>query len=281
MITKICPQCNKTFIAKTSSQKLCSRQCAFLSMSRKVHVNCPICGKDMYIHKGDKKFCSLKCAGIGNHIAHIVMKTCPVCNKTFESKSKEQKFCSRECANIGQERPHYDISEEEKLKRSIKLKRQWQDDSFRQSVVDRMKSNNPVYMPGVVDKANATRHSNQSYSNNFKYGNGKISPYEQLVKDKLEPLGFVYNHAIATKLARDVYPDAHFSVNYKPDFVNLDTKLCIEIDGAGHSTRKEKAIDSKKEKCLNILGYTVIRFTHEDIDKGVFDKWLNSYQKDT
>lgn len=280
MITKICPQCGKQFITASKTQKLCSRGCAFQSMSRKVHVKCLMCGQDMYIHKGERKFCSLKCAAAARHAATVKIKVCPVCSRSFECKFKDQQFCSRECANVGRIQPvTHHISEEMRMQMHNRTKQQWQDENFRQLMVNRMKSNNPVYMPGVVEKANATRFKNGSYSNNFKYGNGKISPHEQVVKDKLERLGFVYNKAIPTRTARDADPDAHYAINYKPDFTNFDDKLCIEIDGAGHTSTKEKLIDAKKEKCLKLLGYDVIRFTHDDIDKGEFDRWLNSYQK--
>lgn len=278
MIVKVCTQCNKQYTAQSRAQKFCSRECASAFMVRKVHVTCPVCGKDMYIHKGEKTCCSLKCAGIAAHLAAVVMKTCPVCNAVFESKSKEQKFCSRDCASKGKRRTTPTFTEEQRLHFSENLKAQWRDPKFRQIVVDRMTNHNPVYRPGVVEKANDTRRKNGSCVNNFKYGNGHISHYEELVNNKVAPLGFRYNYAIPTRPAREVEPDAHYSVNYKPDFVNLETKLCIEIDGYGHQSPKEKSIDAKKERCLSLLGYRVIRFTHADIDNGVFDQWLNSYQ---
>lgn len=109
-------------------------------------------------------------------------------------------------------------------------------------------------MPGVVDKANVTRSKHLS-PNNFKYGNGKISPYEQRVKDKLDSLGFIYNYAVPTRSARESDPDAHYPNNYKPDFVNLKNKLCIEIDGYGHSSPKEKALDAKKRKMFKFTRF--------------------------
>ena len=282
MISKACPQCGQSFEAEYKQRKFCSRKCAHEAMSRKIEITCPYCKKIVRVHRGTK-FCSKQCADSarrGIRISPIVMKVCPVCGNSFESKEKIQKFCSTRCADKGKYKPPtHNLTEAGRKVQSDKFKQQWQDEEFRKMVVDRMKFHNPSYMPGVVEKANATRAKNGKMHNNFKYGNGKISPYEQLVEDKLEGLGFVYNYAITTKPAREADPDANYAHNYKPDFVNLETKLCIEVDGYGHSTPSEKQIDAKKEKCLNILGYTVIRFTHEDIDKGVFDQWLNSYQE--
>lgn len=282
MITKICPQCSKPFTTEYKTQTFCSKICYGASISHKVELTCPNCGKVVHVYK-DAKFCSRECANSvrrGVRISPVVMKTCPVCNKLFESKAKIQRFCSKECGDKGRNHSGvYNLTEEGRKTRIATLKRQWRGEKFRQIVVDRMKTNNPVHKPGVIEKANVTRAKNGKMHNNFKYGNGKIGPYEQLVKDKVESLGFMYNYAIITKAARDADPDAHYAHNYKPDFVNLENKLCIEVDGYGHSTTAEKQLDAKKEKCLNFSGYKVIRFTHDEIDEGVFDQWLDSYQR--
>lgn len=281
MLTKTCPQCNKSFVTDYKTQVFCSRKCYDQSISRKIQITCPICKKTLYTYRG-AKFCSKNCADSarrGVRLHDPIMKVCPICNNEFESKYPSHRFCSQECSAKGKHRPSkYNITEEGKLSKINHLKEQWKDDKFRKTVVERMKLHNPSYNPEIVKKANISRSLNGKMHNNFKYGNGKISPYEKKVDKKLSCLGFVYNHAIPTKIARELDPDAHYANNYKPDFVHLGNKLCIEIDGAGHSSVNEKMIDAKKEKCLNILGYKVIRFSHKDIDEGVFDAWLNSYQ---
>ena len=47
--------------------------------------------------------------------------------------------------------------------------------------------------------------------------------------------------------------------------MNLELKLCVEIDGSTHRTKLGKDLDRKKEECLSMLGYTVIRFTNEQV----------------
>lgn len=141
-----------------------------------------------------------------------------------------------------------------------------------------MKTNNTVYMQGVVEKANKTRKANGKLHNNFKYGNGVMSEYEKKVII-LTTLGFKYNYAIPTKTVRDTFPDRHFPNSCKPDFVNLEQHLCIEIDGLNHQRKHIQELDAEKDFCLNQLGFEVIRFTHKDIDEGVFEKWLNLYVK--
>jgi len=281
--TKICPQCKKEFTTANHRAKYCSKECSSKSMMHKKLIVCPTCGKEVLV-RYSHTFCSRACADKARqgvrHTPTIVLQ-CPVCGKSFERSKARKKFCSRECAIIGRNKPtNYAISEDERNRRSEYLKNMWQNLEFRNSVVNRMKTNNPVHIPNVVERAKRTRLQNGTYSNNFKYGNGKISEYEQKVYAQLIFAGFYYNYAIPTKLAKDAFPDRKYPNSYKPDFVNLKTKLCIEIDGNNHRLPSIEAKDKKKEECLQFLGFSTIRFTHKDIDEGKFDLWLNSYQKD-
>ena len=283
MISKICPQCKKEFQADSSRRKYCSKSCASASLMNKKLITCPICGKSLLV-RNTHKYCSKACANVARQGVKLhppIIKVCPVCNSQFEALRKNYIFCSRKCADIGKRKSHIQtISIAERQRRRDRLKSRWQDSSYREIIVSRMKNNNPMYMPGVVEKAKKTRLQHGSYTNNFKYGNGKISEYEGKVYDRLISLGFYYNYAIPTKLSKDAFPDKKYPNSYKPDFVNLQTKLCVEIDGRGHNSPQDKQRDAKKETCLKFLGFTTLRFTHKDIDDGVFDRWLDSYQRD-
>lgn len=210
-------------------------------------------------------------------------KFCEYCHKEFTPKDMRQRFCGNSCSAKWRVQtfgcPKHIPTEEEREKARQFLKNKWKEPEFRNKKTEYMKNHNPVYMPGVIDKAKKTRLCNGPYPNNFKYGNGKISKYEQLVFEDLVGLGFYYNYCINTKLARDAFPERHYSNGYKPDFVNIEHHLCIEIDGIDHTQKHIQKLDRKKEECLNFLGFTTIRFTHEQIDKGEFKKWLNSYQE--
>ena len=106
-----------------------------------------------------------------------------------------------------------------------------------------------------------------------------MSPHEQLVYDFLTERGFYYNYAINTKLARDAFPEEHFSKNYKPDFVNVKEKICIEIDGDNHKKKEQRELDYKKDKCLKFLGFSVYRFTHEEVENGKVERFIKTFYK--
>lgn len=55
----------------------------------------------------------------------------------------------------------------------------------------------------------------------------------------------------------------HAIGNYIPDFVCIEKKLIIELDGSQHLEQKE--YDEERTKFLNSLGYKVIRFWNHDV----------------
>lgn len=275
-----CNYCGKEYTP--GGVKYCSKACQHKSMMKRHHFICPVCGFEDYVSE-NKKYCSLKCACVARkqqHVPIMITEICPYCNKQFEHDIRyKQTFCSRECANHGRSYSGtYNMTIEGRAKKvQVMHDNMVNNQEFRAKVIDRMKNNNPTKNPEVVAKIKQKMQG--KYTNNFRYGNGKISEYEKKVYDKLEPLGFAYNHAIPTGHIRLQFPEKHYPTNYKPDFVNFVERLCIEVDGCSHSSTKEVALDHKKEECLRLLGFTVIRFTHLQIDNGEFDKWLNSYQK--
>lgn len=216
-----------------------------------------------------------------------MIKQCEFCGKQFKVKDTvhgmRKRFCNASCSAKWRTQK-YGVakkSEDGKKRLSVLMKSRWEDKDFRDSVISRMYTDNPSFNRDNIEKAKRTKLQ-RGYvpNNNFKYGNGKLSEYESKVYDKLINCGFYYNYAINTKLARDAFPSKHYAHNYKPDFTNISKHLCIEIDGKNHKEKSVRELDKKKDECLEFLGFTVMRFTHNDIDEGRFDKWLNSYQKD-
>ena len=57
----------------------------------------------------------------------------------------------------------------------------------------------------------------------------------------------------------------HLIKDYIVDFVNLDSKLVIEVDGGYHSTEEQIEFDTLRSEYLNFFGYKVIRFTNEEV----------------
>jgi len=57
----------------------------------------------------------------------------------------------------------------------------------------------------------------------------------------------------------------HIIDKYIADFVSLENKLVVEVDGSIHQLPENKESDEQRTERLNELGYTVIRFTNSEV----------------
>lgn len=59
----------------------------------------------------------------------------------------------------------------------------------------------------------------------------------------------------------------HAIGNYIPDFVCIEKKLIIELDGSQHL--EQQKYDEQRTKYLNSLGYKVIRFWNNEVTNNI------------
>jgi len=52
---------------------------------------------------------------------------------------------------------------------------------------------------------------------------------------------------------------------YIPDFICIDRKLAVEVDGGYHDDEEQRRLDEYRTKILNRNGYRIIRFTNEEV----------------
>ena len=216
---------------------------------------CIVCGNSFETKGGFSVCCSKSCDNEFKINFDSYPLYCVFCKKrlTYKQVRKGHKHCSVSCA-----------SKDSSIKNdySSKIKEKWKDGDFRDKVIHRMKTNNPFFNKETVKKMKETKENNGTlhvFTN--RGGNGKVSKCESLLMDFCIANNFEYNKAINTYSVRVANPEKHYAFNYKPDFVNFDLKLCIEIDGESH--RRNKHLDRKKEDCLATLGYKTIRFTNK------------------
>ena len=67
------------------------------------------------------------------------------------------------------------------------------------------------------------------------------------------------------RLARYKFRRQYPIDRYIADFVTLEGKLIIEVDGATHSTDAELAYDVERTQALERLGFQLIRVTNTDV----------------
>lgn len=115
----------------------------------------------------------------------------------------------------------------------------------RQRTIDAMKS------PEVKKKiSSAIKHNKEVLLNN-RHVEGEITIYEQVAIKILCPYGFIYNENMCIEGV--LFP-------YRPDFINHERKIIIEIDGSSHLGEYSRTRDNMKDKMMVSLGYSVYRF---------------------
>ena len=57
----------------------------------------------------------------------------------------------------------------------------------------------------------------------------------------------------------------HIIGDYIVDFVSLDIKFVIEVDGGYHAERQQMDDDARRTEDLNHMGFDVVRFTNEEV----------------
>lgn len=61
----------------------------------------------------------------------------------------------------------------------------------------------------------------------------------------------------------------HIIDKYIVDFICLEKKLIIELDGCQHKRMKDTRYDAKRNEYLKNLGFTVLRFWNNEADENL------------
>jgi leucyl-tRNA synthetase len=100
-----------------------------------------------------------------------------------------------------------------------------------------------------------------------KYKIGTPLQYEfakQMRKEYTDAENYLWQQLRGNKL--DVkFRRQHPVESYIADFVCLQEALIIEVDGGYHETAEQKMYDNERSRILNEVGFTVIRFTNEEV----------------
>jgi very-short-patch-repair endonuclease len=73
----------------------------------------------------------------------------------------------------------------------------------------------------------------------------------------------------ARQLARWKFRRQHPINGYIVDFVTLDGKMVIEVDGVTHATLEQIAYDAKRTRVLEQAGFFVVRFSNTEIYENI------------
>jgi hypothetical protein len=125
-----------------------------------------------------------------------------------------------------------------------------------------MKDKNPMWMPGVKEKMKESSKGRTYFS--ARGGNGQITKPQIVLH---EATGLKMEYPVITSSVKALFPDVPHA--YKVDLADAETKLAVEVDGESHNNPRQKSLDAKKTEVLNSLGWTVLRFTNEEVDSNL------------
>jgi hypothetical protein len=141
----------------------------------------------------------------------------------------------------------------------------------REYASDRMKTRNPMRLPESRAKMSATLQA-IGHAPKLRGGNGRPpTEAERTLFAMFASIGFEPQVNIRTGYGpgNGVYPTV-----YKPDMGNWALKIALEADGSSHTSHERRAQDVKKDAFLRGLGWTVLRFSNEQILKRPTEVWM-------
>ncbi len=106
----------------------------------------------------------------------------------------------------------------------------------------------------LTEKKTAQHINNQADYSRAKSLRKNLAPAEKLLWEKLRTLPD--DRALKFRRQHPIHP-------YIVDFACVACKLVVEIDGVSHDARQ--AYDDERSRTLQNRGYTVIRFTNDDV----------------
>ena len=129
---------------------------------------------------------------------------------------------------------------------------------FTHQIVERMVNRNPMRSEETRQQVSRTLQE-IGHQPKARGGNGRPAPLPARMLS--EALRLPLEVPIRTYQRRGSgYPTC-----YKADLACTELKIAVEVDGPSHCSRIRQAQDRKKQAFLELLGWTVLRFTNREV----------------
>lgn len=197
--------------------------------------------------------------------------TCTQCQREFQPKNPAKytpRFCGQSCAGkwrLSQPSIRAKLYNSPGRKRIGKGVSRWYQQTkagqaWRVRQAQRMTNHNPMAKASTRAVVSATLRA-MGHKPSVRGGNGHgPTKAERRLLRALR--GTKWQHVVATKIPRGL----GWPTNYKIDVAIPDLLLAVEVDGLSHSSIARQLQDGKKDRCLELIGWTVLRFSNQQIE---------------
>lgn len=173
------------------------------------------------------------------------------------------RFCGKSCSakwRMSQPEIRAKVHTPEVWKKSSAALRAAQDDLSPEERSERSRAARAAWTADSMARQKTTWKANgNTIKDRRGNGTGPTLP-EQVLWDLLGEQ-WCWNYPVKTKQP----VGSGYPTNYKVDLALVDLKLAVEVDGMSHLSKVRQRQDRKKEDLLGSLGWTVLRFSNQEV----------------
>ena len=239
--------------------------------SSRIPKPCAYCGMlftDRHLTR-PQLYCSRPCL-YAARAATTETRQCAWCQTDFTvnvAKQPTRRFCGQSCSakwRMSQEDYRAKaLGTETRAKARQSLLEYWQQDTpqtraARERIARLNPMGNPASRVKMTASIRASGHKPPARGGN---GTGLTVPQTML----LEALGPPFTSELSVKTGAPRITGG-LPTHYSIDIADPTLMVAIEIDGRSHRTTARRESDQRKDACLTLLGWTVLRFLNEEIE---------------
>jgi very-short-patch-repair endonuclease len=286
----ICQNCGKEYFHIRGTARIYSKYCSKKCRQENcgVVLACEICGKNFRLSPStakERKHCSRKCAAVAAKKSHIFDAVCQNCGKEFRSrKSKtntgKTKYCSKYCAFIGRKK-EFIGPQHPAWKRTGRICGYCNTEFFSKNKtakycsIDCLRSDKKGKVVELTcGLCGKIFYKTEAQIKPKGYGQFCSNSCRQIftckTKFRKNPSSLEIKLIDALNKANLAYEFQYSIKNMLVDFAFPKNRLAVETDGKyWHTLPKVQECDRRKNAQLHKRGWTVLRFTEDEINQDV------------
>lgn len=205
-------------------------------------------------------------------------KTCVWCQKTFTYKNPGpanlrkhiRLYCSNKCKALAQ-----GANQEIQAQWRAAMQETWTNSPLKgkpsplrgrpnPAFSARLRTDNPMFNPETRRKASESlRAHGRKPPGGYGFGQ-QVAPAQAFLASHVT---MELEYLIVTTTIRHLIEN--LPTYYRADLADPLRKLVVEVDGKSHLAQKRRISDAKKDKALALLGWSVLRFSNQEVMENI------------